>query len=109
MAKFHRLYVFEEDYQRIRLAKKREGKDMSEIVHEIITAMFDEEGRRKKVVLREETLQPLLSWANEIGVSPEDLILMLISTVRTLFDPNLSLAEALRSIPSLAKELGVTK
>lgn len=109
MTKFRRLYVFEEDFRRVRLAKERERKDESKLAHEIITESLDEKGRRKSVVLNDETLQPLLKWANEIGVSPEELILMLVSCVRTLFDPNLSLADALRSIPSLAKDLGITK
>jgi len=107
--KFRRIYVFEEDFRRLRLAKERYGTDMSKLASEAITGLFGEKGDRRKVVLSEEALQPLLSWANEIGVSPEELILMLISCVRTLFDPNLSLADALRSIPEMAKGLGVAK
>ncbi|GAI76073.1 unnamed protein product [marine sediment metagenome] len=93
----------------MKLAKERERKDESKLTNEIITESLDEKGRRKRVVLKDETLQPLIEWANEIGVSPEELVLMLVSCVRTLFDPNLSLADALRSIPSLAKDLGITK
>ena len=106
---FRRVYLFEEDFERLRLAKARYKQDMSKLANEAIASLFDDKGQRKKAVLNNETLQPLLEWSNEIGVSPEELVLMLISTVRTLFDPNLSLADALRSIPALAKDLGVYK
>lgn len=105
----HRIFVEEESYKRLKRAKERYGEDMHDIEWEAVGGLIDETGQRKKAVLSEETYGPLLEWSDQLKISPDNLVKMLISTVRTLFDQNLSLADALRSIPSLARELGIYK
>lgn len=103
----HRLFVEEESYKRLKKAKEKYGEDMHDIEWEAVGGLLDEEGQRKKVILKEDSYELLLAWAEENKVTPDDLLNMLIGTVRTLFDPNLSLADALRSIPELAGNLGI--
>ena len=103
----HRIFVEEESYNRLRKAKERYGKDMHDLEWEAVESLLDESGQRKKAVLNDETLQPLLEWANELGISPDELITMIISWGRVLSDPRLTLMDAMKSIPELARGLGL--
>ena len=105
----HRIFVEEESYKRLKKAKKLYGKDMHDFEWEAVESLLDEKGQRKKAVLKDETLQPLLGWANELNISPDELITMIVSWGRVFSDPRLSVMDAMKSIPELARELGIPR
>lgn len=105
----HRIFVEEKSYERLKKAKDRYGEDMHDIEWEAVESLLDEKGERKKAVLKDETLQPLLEWANELSIAPDELLTMIISWGRVFSDPRLSVMDAMKSIPELARNLGITK
>jgi len=100
-----RMYVTEKAYERLKKVKKKSGGDLCDLAEEAITEVFDEEGKRTRVSMDEEVEESLLTMAENMKMTPSDLVAMMMDTVRTLFDPDLSFAKMIRSIPDLAEEL----
>ena len=78
---------------------------MCALAEEAITEVFNEEGERTRVSMDEKVEERLLTMARDMKMTPSDLIAMMMDTVRTLFDPDLSFAKMIKSIPDLAEEL----
>lgn len=100
-----RIYVTEESYERLKKAKERYDEALCDLAEEATFGLFGRDGTRKEAFLNEESKKSLLDMSEETGVSPNKLILMLIGTMRTLFNPNLSFASMIKSLPDIADEL----
>lgn len=105
MPDLRRIYVYEEMHDRLRKAKDRYGESMAELSKEAIGSHFDGEGKRKEIGLSEETLDRIRKISEKTGRTPDEVVNGLADTVRTLFSPNLSFSDMIRSIPDIAEDL----
>lgn len=99
------MYVTEKAYKRLKQVEKESGGDLCNLAEEAITEVFDEEGERKRASVSSEVEERLLDMAEDLRMTPSDLIAMMMDTVQVLFDPDLSFAKMIKSIPHLAEEL----
>ena len=105
MPNLQRLYVYKEMHSRLKKAKNRYGESMAELSEEAIDSYFDKDGRRKEANLSEKTLNRVRKISEKTGRTPDEVVNGLADTVQTLFNPNLSFSDMIRSIPDIAEDL----
>jgi len=105
MEDLQRIYVSEEVHRKLKSAKERYDRSMVELSQEAIGSYFDEEGRRKEARLSDETLDLIKDMSEDMGRTPDEIVIRVIDTVSTLFDPDLSFYEMIRSVPEIGEDL----
>jgi len=105
MGDLQRIYVSKGVHRRLKSARERYNRSMVELSQEAIGSYFDEKGRRKEARLSDDTLDLIRDMSEDIGRTPDEIVIGVIDTVSTLFDPDLSFCEMIRSVPEIGEDL----
>ncbi|RLE62447.1 MAG: hypothetical protein DRJ47_10675 [Thermoprotei archaeon] len=106
-----RIYVSDETYTRLRKYAANTGMKLREAIDRIVLEAIDSDGKYIEPSIRvsREVLDMLTTWANELGISVDELIRRMVLTISVLFDSRLTLADALKSLPELKRILDMKR
>ena len=98
-----RIYLSNESKKRLKNYANLNNLTMKEAIDSLIMSCIDEDGRPRSIVISEEDVEDLEEIARMLGVSVNEAVSLIIKTVKVLYSPFLTLAEALKPIPELEK------
>jgi len=101
-----RVYIGREAKERLRRYAARVGKRLCRALDDLVLSVLDEEGRPRQILLPEELVKEVEDVARMLGTDVSTAIVLAIRTIRVLYSPRLTLADALRPLPELAGIVG---
>ena len=106
MAGRSRVYIDSDVHDLVRRYAIKKGITIVEAYRRIVYSVLDGDANERIIVLDPDTVRDIDELARMLNVDRSRVIKTIVTTIKVLYDPRLSLGIALRPIRELAKMLG---